>query len=235
MKNIPSNSLNTERIGKNHKKSNFFDKKNRLLTDREINQIGISHNEALLYILTTTSNNYVQTLEEFKQNIFQKYPNLNESSSEIKSLIESSRDISVIDFDRMVNLNSIIINNPSKLKKYVNSASTLTDNYVSFEAFENALMNLDNQARAELIGLDLDAYLVFSSVYKNSTKFWYEQNVYNSVKKFKPTRSGVATGVAAAAGSGGLAMPVVAIVMELVGIGFGAALSSGAYLLGIGS
>lgn len=248
-----SRSSNTIQTSESYKQ-NFrsIDKTERWLTDSEIKEIGEAHNKALNSILTKENGDYVQDISELKTNIINKNPDLLSNDSEINSIVDNSTSLSVADFDLMVELNPKLVNDATTLKNFVHNAAALTNDYSNYDDFTNSLHELDDKARLELKGTDLDTYLLFSSVQKNSVHFWFEQDHYNKVLKAKPTRSGVATadglsaaigfltlaavtaGLVVAAGSGGLATPAIVLIMEIVGIGFGAALSSGAYLLGVG-
>lgn len=193
------------------------------------------------------------TLEELKENVIRKYPLLSSYKESTDLVIDNSYSLTIDDFNLLIDKNPNLVNNARALKNFVSETIILTEEYTDYDSFVSSLSLIKNKAKRDLIGVDLDAYLVFVSVFENSVKFWFEENNYASYSvSSKPSRSAVAradglsasigfltlaavtSGVAIAAGSGGLATPAIVVVMELLGVGFGAALSSAAVIIGVG-
>lgn len=168
-------------------------------------------------------------------------------------VIDNSYSLTIDDFNLLIDKNPNLVNNARALKNFVSETIILIEEYTDYDSFVSSLNLIKNKAKRDLIGVDLDAYLVFVSVFENSVKFWFEENNYASYSvSSKPSRSAVAredglsasigfltlaavtSGVAIAAGSGGLATPAIVVVMELLGVGFGAALSFAAVIIGVG-
>lgn len=235
------------------RESSTYNKNKRILNDNQISDIGINHNIYLGELLVKQNGDRVFTLSELKNNVISKYPELTDHKDASDLIVNESTSLNINDFNLLIDKNKELVNNPELLKDYVYQATLLTERYNNYNDFINSLNILETSARKDLIGVDLDTYLVFSSVYKNSTKFWFEDGNYDNYSiNAKASRSKVAaadglaagigfltlavvtSGLVIAAGSGGLATPAIVIVMELLGIGFGAALSSAAVIIGVG-
>ena len=227
-----------------------YDKTKRILSDNEIAEIGISHNDFLAELLVKQNGDRIFTSSELKNNAISKYPDLTDHKNVSDLIVDESASLGINDFNLLIDNNTEFFNNPDLLKHYVYQSALLTDEYSNYNDFIHSLNSLELSARKVLLGVDLDTYLVFSSVYKNSTKFWFDESNHinypeRAVNKVALadglsasigfiTLAAVTSAVALSVGSGGLAVPAIIIVMELIGIGFAAALSSAAVILGIG-
>lgn len=233
------------------KEASSYDKTSRILTDTEISEIGINHNNYLSELLTKPNGDTVYTTSQLKDNAILKFPQLASYQDASDLIIDESDSLGIQDFYILVDNNASSFNNPQLLKNFVYQASLLIDQYSDYNTFVNALEIINSNAKNSLIGVDLDTYLVFSAVYKSSVGFWINDDNLNyfaaagvsgsDVAKADGisaaigffTLAAVTSGLVIAAGSGGLATPAVVIVMELLGIGFSSALSSGAVILGL--
>ncbi|WP_372474435.1 hypothetical protein AB4865_03895 [Capnocytophaga sp. ARDL2] len=230
-----------------------YNKELRIFSDDQLKKIGEDHNIFLKGILMKNDQDKILTLEELKENVIRKYPLLSSYKESTDLVIDNSHSLTIDDFNLLIDKNSNLVNNAWALKSFVSETIILTEEYTDYDSFVSSLNLIKNKAKRDLIGVDLDAYLVFVSVFENSVKFWFEENNYVSYSiSSKPSRSDVAradglsasigfltlaavtSGVAIAAGSGGLATPAIVVVMELLGVGFGAALSSAAVIIGVG-
>lgn len=235
------------------RKISSYNKELRIFSDDQLKKIGEDHNIFLKGILMKNDQDKILTLEELKENVIRKYPLLSSYKESTDLVIDNSYSLTIDDFNLLIDKNPNLVNNARALKNFVSETIILTEEYTDYDSFVSSLNLIKNKAKRDLIGVDLDAYLVFVSVFENSVKFWFEENNYASYSvSSKPSRSAVAradglsasigfltlaavtSGVAIAAGSGGLATPAIVVVMELLGVGFGAALSSAAVIIGVG-
>lgn len=223
----------------------------RFFTDEEIVNIGIQHNQNLQNLLTDNRGSHVTSINNLKDNVLIKYPELSNEQNNINYVIHNSTNLQMSDLYKLIDDNPNFFNNQRELKNYLDQAVNIYTTYTDYENFTTQLSTLETQARSVLVGYDLDTFLVFTSVYKNSVKFWTVDNNYENLTTRRGTRQQDinADGISAAIGfigmaavlsgiaiatTGGLATPAVVAIAELAGIGFQAALSSGAAYLGLG-
>lgn len=231
--------------------SRTSNRQERFFTDEEIENIGIQHHLNLQNLLVDNNNNPITDLEGLQANSLIKYPELSNQQDNINYLIDNSTNLEMADLYKIIDENPNFFNNQKSLKSFLEQAVSIYANYTTYENFSSQLTTLENSARNTLVGYDLDTFLVFTSVYKYSATFWTADNNYDNLTGNRGTRQQVinADGLSAAIGffvlaavmsgiaiatTGGLATPAVVAIMEIAGIGFGAALSSGAAYLGLG-
>jgi len=221
----------------NLKKSNSINFENRLLTDSEIEQIGISHNKYLSQLMENAQN-----FEDVKNNFTSI---MNTESSEFIS----SRNLnSFIDSKRGMNVNNLV-DFVYENEDYFNNHVELANKLVTLNNANDveSMQDVEISARATLSGIDLDMFLVNASVSINSLEFWESHSPTASSESHGDWKKAdgisaaigfialtcVTAAIAVCVGSGGLAMPAVAVVAELAGIGLSSALSSAQTYFGI--
>ncbi|SDG72221.1 hypothetical protein [Winogradskyella thalassocola] len=222
-----SQNLNQQGILKKTKK---HDKKIRLLTDSEITQIGKEHaaNLELLMSKNPTKLNVVKTttLELYKDNGL--------TSKSIDNYFEISDQFSTKYLTSLIKQAQSDFVDSDLLIQKLREIKTITDN--------NQLMKHQNLTRNKLKGVDLDTYLLVSTVYQFSGDFWSTQNPDMPVETQASWRE--ADGISAAIGfftlaaaftaiyavgvaTGGTGViPTVTIVASLLRIGASSALAS---------
>lgn len=233
------------------KKETQFDNRQRILNDEQIRLIGIEHNNYLYDLLQLSEENPTSNIDELKSIVEEKYSTSNEFTDSANLIIDNSINLALEDLFLVIDKNPILTNNPNALKDLLRRTAELADNYTDNARFLSDINQLKTEANNSLVGIDLDTYLIFSSVFENSTDFWFNSGNYDNITTPMATRSQVAKadGISAAigfltlaavtsalviaAGSGGLATPAIYIVVELLGIGFSSALSSATVILGL--
>lgn len=215
------------------KSTNFFD---RVLTDIEIQQIGIDHNNYLDNVMRSSSD--VSGVKIQFETILNN-SNLVIDNNDVKDYIASTNSMNTNNLIDFVTENKEYFNDFSELAnqlRLLNGANDFT-----------TMRSVTTQARNVLTGFDLDVFLVNSSVSTKSLEFWIDFAPGESVETHGDWKR--ADGIAAAigfitvavivsalalcAGTGGLAMPAVAVVAEIAGIGLGSAISSACAYFGI--
>lgn len=225
-----------------------FDKTQRILTQIEIDQYGVEHNNYLGLLLDGIDINNSNRMTVLKQNMVQLDPNLANHSSEVDLFLDYSLNDSDIEgFNAFVDANSHLFNDATKLKQYVLNTTTVLSNCTNLANFSSDLASLEATAKTDLVGADLDTYLVFASVLKSSISFWNsDQNDHFDFPSARPLgeRVAIADGLSAAVGFFTLAAMVagvsaataatggagtigaIAIVGSLLGVGFNSACAS---------
>src|SRR5690606_30163743 len=155
------------------------------LTDEQIADIGVLHNDIL--------GDFVQTLpNEDLEDYFMNYQ-VDSLTYQIKELM-----IPVSYEDEIAFLNENFENPEAMLI----IDSVLNDDYDNLEELNLLLSQKKNLAKSTLSGLDLDVVLVFLEVYGSSASFWVSNPQYTSNPMSKITTKGLigADGVGAAWG-----------------------------------
>ncbi len=195
------------------------------LTDEQIADIGVLHNDIL--------GDFVQTLpNEDLEDYFMNYQ-VDSLTYQIKELMIP---VSYEDEIAFVNEN---FENPEAM---LIIDSVLNDDYDNLEELNLLLSQKKNLAKSTLNGLDLDAVLVFLEVYGSSASFWVSNPQYTNNPMNKITVKGLigADGFGAAAGIMKfiyVAAPIAAaggpigVGMLVSAVGWGAATASAGYLV----
>lgn len=203
----------------------------RLLTDQEITQIGIDHNNYLANLLSGAKN-----IDDAKNN----FNTILNNSGKIINTEDENNYINSTNAMNTNNLNVFISTNKDYFNDYEDLVNKLTQ--LNEANSEEGMLVVEKEARRTLKGIDLDMFLVNSSVSRASLRFWTEHSPNVTVEAL--TRWQHADGISAAigfvvlacvtsaiavfAGTGGLAIPAVAVVAEIAGIGLGSAMASAA-------
>tara|TARA_B110001469_G_scaffold126549_1_gene144464 strand:+ start:1094 stop:1915 length:822 start_codon:yes stop_codon:yes gene_type:complete len=223
-----------------------FDKTQRILTQSEIDQYGIDHNNYLGILLDGIDVNNSNRLNILKQNMIQLDPNLANHNNEVDLFLDYSQNDSEIEgFNAFVDANSHLFNDANKLKLYVLNSTAVLSNCTNLANFSSELNILETSAKSELMGVDLDTYLVFSSVLKSSVSYWSsDENDYFDFMAQRPlgervaiadglsaavgffTLAAMVAGVSAAATGGAGTIGAIALVGGLLGVGFNSAVAS---------
>lgn len=225
-----------------------FDKTQRRLNSEEIHEIGVNHNFYLSQLLEGITNSSPNSYNVLKQNMVGLDPNLSNHNSDLDIYINYSKNNSdLAAFNSFIDLNSNYFNDPSGLKSYVYNSTQILSNCSDYSLFDSLMLQLETFALSELEGIDLDTYLVFTSVFKNSVSFWSsDENDFFDFPSQKTlgervaqadglsaavglvTLAFVTAGVSAATAATGGAGTVgaIAIVGSLLGVGFSSACSS---------
>ena len=139
-----------------------YSKKNRILTDNQILEIGIGHNTNL----TELFSNNPQNLNDVTEKTLKIY---SEKGLNNKILNDYFSNVDKMNTNFLVDL---IDNNKNN---FVNS-KLLTKKIIEIKGLNSIdlLKEHEKITREQLEGIDLDLYLVLSTVYQYSTEFWNE-------------------------------------------------------------
>lgn len=207
-----------------------YKKGDRLLTDQEIEQIGIDHNFNLDLLFA----NNPSSVKEVNQRAYSLYKDKGVTEKLLEDYAKDSDSINtdfligIIDFSKEDFIDSDLLKTKISEIKIINKV-------VDLQAHETATRKL-------LTGIDLDTYLVTSTVYRYSLSYW-EQHYPNATESQRSNWK-EADGIAASIGFLTMAASVAAIstigiatggtgviatigiIANLLEIGVGAALSS---------
>lgn len=211
-------------------KSREHDKTVRLLTDAEIIQIGESHNTNLELLMSSNPTN----LNEAKSRALAIYEKDGLTSGDIDSYFAISDEFNTEYLTSLIEQAKSDFVDSDLLIQKLREIKTITDN--------NQLRQHEIATRNELQGVDLDTYLVVSTVYQFSGNFWSNHSPNMPVEAQADWRE--ADGISAAIGfftlaaafaaisavgvaTGGTGViPTVTIVASLLRIGASSALAS---------
>lgn len=211
-------------------KSRKHDKTVRLLTDAEIIQIGESHNTNLELLMSSNPTN----LSEAKSRALEIYEKDGLTSEDIDNYFDISDEFNTKYLTSLIEQAKTDFVDSDLLIQKLREIKTITDN--------NKLKQHEIATRNELKGVDLDTYLIVSTVYQFSGDFWSHHNPEIPVETQASWRE--ADGISAAIGfftlaaafaaisavgvaTGGTGViPTVTIVASLLRIGASSALAS---------
>ena len=215
-----------------------FNKNNRLLSDQEIIEIGESHNSNLNNLFATNP----QNLEDLTQTALTLYSSEGLKKVDLENYFGNVDKMNTSFLLNLVDENQDFFVNSELLKNKINEIRRIPS--------IDLLKEHEKEARKELIGIDLDLYLVLNTVYQYSTEFWNSEIQKNNTlfEKTVNNRSASdwreADGISAAIGfftlaaafaaisavgiaTGGTGViPTVTIVASLLRIGASSALAS---------
>lgn len=221
----------------NLNKSSNVNFENRLLTDSEIEKIGINHNRYLAQLM-----NNAESINDVNNNfdaIMDADYNETINNNNLDAYLGSTQAMNAENLVDFVYVN----------EEYFNDHVELTNKLVALNNASDveSMREVEISARNSLSGIDLDMFLVNASVSINSLEFWESYSPSASPEDHGDwkkadgisaaigfiTLACVTAAIAVCAGTGGLIMPAVAVVAEVAGVGLGSALSSAQTYFGI--
>ena len=149
---------------------------NRLLTDKEISEIGLLHNQYLEEALSgIAAGKFVGMNSSQKTKIAMISVNTKGLSIEEKSDIYESTNL---------NISSIKGKLSSNVLSFVNKVNNVLNSFSNYNDIKINLESIENQAKNTLTGFELDQVLIMLSVGKNSANFWLPEQLGGSNKGF---------------------------------------------------
>lgn len=211
-------------------KTSSHNKYDRLLTDEEIIQIGVSHNENLDLLFV----NNPQNLLDVKERALSLYDDDELTEEDLDNYYEVANQFNMDYLTSIITEAESDFVNPALLIEKLNEINEITN--------KTELIAHQNNTKEKLVGVDLDTYLIVSTVFQFSGDFWSTKFPDASPTVTKGWRE--ADGISAAIGfftlaaafaaisaigvaSGGTGViPTVTIVASLLRIGASSALAS---------
>lgn len=207
-----------------------FNKYERILTDKEIIQLGIDHNDALAMLMAENPKN----LTDISNRAMTLYAEKGLNNELLESHLENTEYMNAQFLTNLINENKESFVNSDVLIKKILEADKI-------EGMKE-LKKHELETRKILEGVDLDTYLTLSVVSQYSLDFWSNKFPDAPVKKisdwkradgisaaigFLTTAAVIATVSAVGVATGGTGVvPTLAILGSLLGIGISSALSS---------
>jgi hypothetical protein len=214
-----------------------FNKYNRVLNDQKIIEIGQTHNSNLENLFLSNP----QNIEELTNTALELYSNKGLERVDLENYFGNVDKMNTGFLVNLIETNNVIFVNSALLSEKVREIKSLPT--------VDLLKEHEIQTRKELEGVDLDLYLVLSTVYQYSTEFWDSHisqnlNLERSVNSRRACDWREADGISASIGfltlaaafaaisavgiaTGGTGViPTVTIVASLLRIGASSALAS---------
>jgi len=144
-------------------KSNSHNKYERLLTDEDINQIGVSHNENLDLLFV----NHPQNLLDVKERALSLYDGDELTEEDLDNYFEVANQFNMGYLTSIITEAESDFVNPALLIEKLNEINEINEIMNKTE-----LIAHENNTREQLVGVDLDTYLIVSTVFQFSGDFW---------------------------------------------------------------